>query len=505
MRKTSSGRFRSVFVSVLAGCLIWCATGYAAEKKISKGDENVPPHVLLSFRKSYPQVKDIKWMVKKDTCTARFKHGSDDVRLTIDHAGVILEKVMTVAPNHLPTGVQRALAGKYPGLKVKTVSSVDRKGVVVYEISLTDGAKIVAVATDTEGNVIKQEGEVTVANGATTISEEAPSKLFNWKVLKGKHLKVYGFVQTFYRHAFETGSDGVYDNGNFRVQRVRLGVKGDLAKWLSYEVDIDPRAPEITGVLRDAFFDVKVIPNHVVRIGQQKTTFGYENNVSSSKLFAVNRTEMSDNITRGPNLRDIGVGLIGHIPLANGFRIEDSVTLVNGAGMNVQDDDTRRKSVWGRLGLRYKKEDFWVRLGVSGATGDFMDEGDDEEDPADDVRLSFDRIGFDVEVDHKWFFVSAEYAAGWNDEEDEREDVDGWYINLVGKTPWKIGPIVRYDATATEGTSDYKRWTLGGYYGNPNDRFRVLVNYEIRQKMEDPSGNVGRGDDKFYVWFQFKF
>ncbi len=104
------------------------------------------------------------------------------------------------------------------------------------------------------------------------------------------------------------------------MQRVRLGVRGDLYKWLSYEVEVDPRAPEVKGLLRDAYLAFKFIPRHQLRFGQQKTQFGYENRESSSDLFAVNRTELSDALSRGVNLRDIGVGVIGNVRLGKGWR-----------------------------------------------------------------------------------------------------------------------------------------------------------------------------------------
>lgn len=126
-----------------------------------------------------------------------------------------------------------------------------------------------------------------------------------------------GYIQVHYRHAFATGVDPLVDYDDFRVQRVRLGVQGSVFPWLSYDVKIDPRAPEISGVLRDAFVGFKVIPRHVIRVGQQKTQFGYENVESSTKLWAVNRSEVSDNLSRGLTLRDVGVGLIGEIGRAH--------------------------------------------------------------------------------------------------------------------------------------------------------------------------------------------
>ena len=312
--------------------------------------------------------------------------------------------------------------------------------------------------------------------------------------------RFFGFVQAHYRHAFETGEDGVFDAPNFRVQRVRLGVRGDLYTWLSYEVEVDPRAPEVKGLLMDAFIAFKFIPRHQLRFGQQKTQFGYENRESSSDLFAVNRTELSDALSRGVNLRDIGVGLIGNVRLGKGWRFEDAVTVVNGDGLNVQADSTRRKNVWGRMGLRYRNDaaDLTVRLGVSGANGDQIVEGDDPDDPADDYREAFTRLGTDVQIDHRRFLFTAEYVKGTNENTvtTETDDPSGYYVNLVGKTRWKVGPIARLDTFADE----FRRWTFGGYYGLPNVPLRVMVNYEYREIKDGV-----RGDDKLYVWTQVRF
>lgn len=310
----------------------------------------------------------------------------------------------------------------------------------------------------------------------------------------------YGFMQTHYRHAFETGEDGVFDAPNFRVQRVRLGVRGRVRPWLSYEVEVDPRSPEVGGVLRDAFIAIRVIPRHQIRIGQQKTQFGYENRESSSDLFAVNRSELSDALSRGRNLRDVGVGLLGNVRIGKGWRFEDAVTAVNGDGFNVQADSTRRKNVWGRAGLRYRRDraDLTVRVGVSGATGDQIAEGLDPIDTSDDYLETFSRVGTDVQVEHRRFLMTAEYVRGSNENTvtGERDEPSGYYVNLVGKTHWRVGPIARLDTFADE----FRRWTLGGYYGLPNTPFRVMVNYEYRELKDGV-----RGDDKLYIWTQVRF
>ncbi len=174
--------------------------------------------------------------------------------------------------------------------------------------------------------------------------------------------------------------------------------------------------------------------------------------------------------------------------------------MVNGDGMNVQADSTRRKNVWGRLGVRYRKDpaDLTVRVGVSGATGDQMAEGLDPIDPADDYREVFTRLGTDVEVDHPRFLFAAEYVRGSNENTTtaETDEPHGYYVNVVGKTRWNVGPIARLDSYADE----FRRWTLGGYYGLPNTPLRVMVNYEYRDLKDGV-----RGDDKLYIWAQVRF
>ena len=327
-----------------------------------------------------------------------------------------------------------------------------------------------------------------------------------------------GYLQVFYRFNVDTNDDRDRRPGAFRVMRARLEVKGALAERVSYDVEVDPRAPAIGGVLRDCFLALGYIPNHTLRIGQQKTTFGYENMESSTRLWAVNRTEVSDNLSRGATLRDIGIGLIGRLKLGGGFRLEDAFTVVNGAGMNVQDDDDAKKDFWGRIGVRAKLLHSRLWLGVSGGIGSVRDLGDDDFIADDDFFYDFRRIGGDVEFDNRWVFAAAEFVAGTDDvtrgpavasglQETGSESIHGYYATLVGKTPWRFGPLVRYDVLGEE----FTRWTVGAYYGLPKDSVRVMVNSEIRNEEDprclalDPPEDTCASDVRTYVWVQGRF
>jgi len=312
----------------------------------------------------------------------------------------------------------------------------------------------------------------------------------------GPTLEVHGYLQVHYRGHLETNGDGTTTPDDFRVQRVRLGVEGMLFPWLGYDVEFDPRSPDITGILRDAYLSLHVLPHHEIRLGQQKTQFGYENTVSSTRLFVVNRSEVSDNLSRGATLRDLGIGIIGGWPLGGGFKIEDAITLVNGEGMNVQADLTHRKNLWGRLGLRWKRPsmDLRIRLGVSGAIGDQREPFDPGPPPEEEFLFRFRRFGADLEVQQRYFSLAGEIVTSRDELPDETTNSLGYTVTLAGITPWKFGPLVRYDEF-----EDYTRWTFGAFYGKPKARFRALINYELRTEEDIEA------DHRFYVWAQGKF
>ena len=321
--------------------------------------------------------------------------------------------------------------------------------------------------------------------------------------------QVYGYVQVqIVNLPIDANGDGKSDPGRARVQRARLSVEGVINKYISYELDIDPRPPEIDGFMRDAYFNLKLNENLKLRIGQQKTIFGYENQVSSSKLYMVNRTELSDNFARGVYLRDQGVSLIGKGALGGGTRVEYGVSVVNGAGMNTQHDNNKAKNVWGRFGLRNAKgaDRKWM-WGVSGAVGDQWEGYEPQEiiaatDSTDEVTgyfIDFKRFGTDFLYEHSRVDLNGEFAIGPQKELGEEETIYAYYLTAIGKMARPFGPLVRYEAFFDE----FTRWTVGAYYGKPKDDFRVVLNYEFRWEEGDNEENLL--DDRLYLWTQVRF
>lgn len=315
---------------------------------------------------------------------------------------------------------------------------------------------------------------------------------------KGWIPRISGYVQVFYKKRFDTNHmDGV-EPSLFRIHRVRVAISGKVIPKVRYRVEIDPRAPEITGVLRDAYVELRYVPYHKLRIGQQKTPWGYENGESSSRLYTATRTELAEGIGRGVTLRDIGVAIKGRVPLTGAWSLEDHLALVNGAGMNVQVDDTAKKDLWGRVGVRFQLPDreISVRAGVSFGIGDYAQPEEIGPPPVPASIVSFKRAGADVQVDSRYAFVVAEAAFSRDRTSlapDDPDDILAWYVLAAGKTPWNAGPVVRYDVQDADG---FARWTFGAYGGAIDAKLRAMATYEI---FED---DAGKHDHRLLLWTQ---
>ena len=302
----------------------------------------------------------------------------------------------------------------------------------------------------------------------------------------GNEPKVTGYMQNHFNYPIGGGEF------RFRVQRARVGVEGRVNSRITYEIDVDPRAPDHAGTLRDAFFNVKLNKRHTLRLGQHKVKFGFINQRSSSRLYVVNRPEMADELSRGINLRDIGATLIGKGPKGGGARLDYAFSVVNGAGMNAQRDDNKAKNLSGRVGFSGKKESYKWTLGASAAHGDKFETSNN---PIYDggYFVKFDRAGTDFFLDHDRFDLNGEFAIGKHKDRGDKETIHGYYMTFVGKSSRGIGPVLSYDSI--NDTQDV-RVTLGAYYGERNEDFRVLMNYEFR-------GAVDTG--RFYLWSLVRF
>ena len=105
-----------------------------------------------------------------------------------------------------------------------------------------------------------------------------------------------------------------------------------------------------------------------------------------------------------------------------------------------------------------------------------------------------------AQIDQRRLTVNGEFAIGPTKELGEEETVYAYYLMLVGKMDRPYGPLLRYDSFNTD---EFRRWTVGAYYGRPHHAVRVLFNYEFRFEEVDVLDNGA--DDRLYLWTQVRF
>ena len=312
-------------------------------------------------------------------------------------------------------------------------------------------------------------------------------------------MKISGYLQLQYNNPIDTNGDDTADHRTFIVRRTRVRVKGEITQGIRYKLTFDPSSKDW---LDDAYVAVVLVPHHELRVGQQKTQFGYENPESSKRLLTVNRALVSQRLAQGPDLRDIGVGLLGDWRWAGGFGVDYQMTLVNGDGPNDGNDSTNGKNLWGRVGLSLVAgPETAIKLGTSYARGDDIWHAPEDDPTMVDTLYRFWRWGTDLELWTPFVVAAAEYVRGSDGLPTGRVRSSGWYATAYGRLPGNFGPVVRaeaFDPNLDLPDDGRTLYTFGAYYDLSPERVRLLLNYELERSSV-------RQDDVLYAWTQVVF
>jgi phosphate-selective porin OprO/OprP len=207
-------------------------------------------------------------------------------------------------------------------------------------------------------------------------------------------LTLGGFLQVQYEggdvFAFEGrfGSAGIKDR--FRIRRARIYVAGDFAEQFDFKLEGEFAQSDVGLTIRDAtgktlgsnstrtafggtdlFINWHRYPEFNIKVGQYKAPFGLEQLTSDTKLFTLERAEVTSALT--PE-RQVGVQLWGK-PLTNIFpEQKDLLTyyagIFNGNGRNISVNDNNEYMYVARLELQAFKaklfdQDAWLKFGAN--------------------------------------------------------------------------------------------------------------------------------------------
>lgn len=293
--------------------------------------------------------------------------------------------------------------------------------------------------------------------------------------------RISGYVQAGYEW-----SDG---SSSFFIKRVRLDLRGDIARKLDYRVQLEfASSPKIV----DAYLQYRPFRQLNFKLGEYKIPFTIENTDYVPLKFelieyplALQRLmgfaepiggRMVGGVMQGGETlkdtgRDMGLTLYGTLVECEGRALLSyDVGVLNGAGINLRDNN-RSKDVVTRLTLRPVRG---LTLSGSWYGGEYG--ADCLERQRVSAGVCYDR-GRGV-VRGEWiggrtgYAATEEYAAG-------TFDSSGWYVlGGVRLTP-TLMPVVRYDTLLPDTASADSRqtnWTAGILW-HPVKYLRCQLNY----------------------------
>lgn len=305
-------------------------------------------------------------------------------------------------------------------------------------------------------------------------------------------LQMGGYFQAQY---FRDQSDGIPNgigNNSLFLRRTLIVAKGKLLEDFSYAVTFDVSVS--SDPLRDAYLDWTALRPAQMRVGQFRIPFGIENQLSSRKLYFVDRMLITAPDTEQASSkaitsvksgflqeRDLGLRVSGKVP-AGPIGLDYALAVINGSDKNTVDKNDK-KDILGRVGLTPFKTlalggSFYVgknpqTVTAAGAT------------TFTGVDVKRDRYGADVEFRPlEPLIVRAEYMTGKND----TVKFNYYYALMAYRFPMEIEPAVRFeklDPNTDASDNEITRTTLGVNYYIKGDT-KLQVNYELRDDQGNP-------------------
>jgi hypothetical protein len=262
---------------------------------------------------------------------------------------------------------------------------------------------------------------------------------------------------------YETVEGGHPDNA-FDVRRARFKFDAQPTERTRARIQVDAAGAAFR--LRDGYIDYLIGHDWFVRAGQAKVPIGYELLESPTKLIALERHPLLDELF--PSQRDRGVWLWRE-PSGRGTRV--GLALYNGNGPD-RPDNNGGKNVAAQVDVPLGD----ARAGVSGTVGTFRDEGKTG-DAADDLTADRNLVALHYVLPPSPWGIQAEWFTG----ENAGHGTAGWYVQGAYRLDRCPGmPFLRYDwynPTLGVPGDDFTRFSVG-YAHDLNSAAKLTLQFD---------------------------
>jgi hypothetical protein len=148
----------------LACCLTLGAGAFATEGLTNKtnftASEKVPgisEKMLSSFKQTFPDAEQVKWLESADRYTVNFKESGILTKIDYDKDGNFISSLRYYTEKNLPINILCRLQKKYADKKVFGVTEMTSEGSVEYYIKMEDAENWITVKSSAEGNMMVVE------------------------------------------------------------------------------------------------------------------------------------------------------------------------------------------------------------------------------------------------------------------------------------------------------------------------------------------------------------
>ena len=323
-------------------------------------------------------------------------------------------------------------------------------------------------------------------------------------------LKVIGYFQPEYEYKFlgKKFNGKNPDESNIYFNRARIGIKGKFTQDFNY-MALAELSPTLDGpyLLAASLSYTRFAPYAKITVGQFMSPFGLELNTPCNKLPTIDRSLFVQNLSG--HFLDIGLMISGGTGKRSflGSKTENffgyKLAITNGSGMNTPDDN-HKKNIIARITVHPWE---FITLGANYRSGKYSSLISDSEE---DERSG---IAFDIELKYKNFLLQSQYiaasdkgsyttgggcCAGPVEVHQNSVDRDGFMVQLMYMTPWKLQPLIKFDqydpnvaVDANEDPQQFIQNTLTyGLNYFANKRIRFQINYLHRtEETEDVKFN----------------
>ena len=312
----------------------------------------------------------------------------------------------------------------------------------------------------------------------------------------GSSINLFGYIQPEYDFNFAEGNDN-----SIKFKRARIGVRGNVSDDFAYYfmLEASPFIGSTSDVyLMDAFVTYNKYNWARASVGSFKQPFGLEVTTACHNLITIDRSMVVDQLV-APQ-RDFGLALFG----SNKYtRINYAVALMNGRGLRVQDDNSK-KDIIGRV--TYKLTNF-LTIGSSFRYGYPIPNNNEDSRLSINTEVALDLAKIHVEgefvYDEGAYFLGSAGGCG-STPVALGEQRSGAHMTAYYRITDNFHPVIKYeyfdpDMETNENSSYQERMTIGANYFF-NEKVRLQVNYQANIER------VGsENDDALKAQIQIKF